>query len=75
MEVPSLPIEMLVILNSPVPVGVVISTAFVAADVSSKTDASTVCKKLLITLPFLIVVSGETTDSGWQAIALDATML
>jgi hypothetical protein len=56
-------------------VGLAISTALVAADVSSKTDASIVCKKLLITLPFLIVVSGETTDSGWQAIALDATML
>jgi hypothetical protein len=75
MVVPSLPIEMLVILNSPVPVGFVISTAFVAADVSSKTDTSIVCKKLLITLPFLIVVSGKTTDTGWQAIVLGATML
>jgi hypothetical protein len=75
MVVPSLPIEMLVILNSPVPVGVVISTAFVAADVNSKTDTSIVCKKLLITLPFLIVVSGETTVTGWQAIVLGATML
>ena len=59
MVVPSLPIEMLVILNFPVPVGFVISTAFVAADVSSKTDTNIVCKKLLITLPFLVVVNGK----------------
>ena len=50
---------MLVIVNSPVPVGFVISTAFVAADVSIKTDTSIVCKKLLITPPFLVVVNGE----------------
>ena len=75
MVVPSLPIEMLVILNSPVPVGFVVSTAFVAADVSSKTDTSIVYKKLLITVPFFVVVNGKTTETSWQAIVLGATMV